>query len=203
MKTLFLRRKVFFAMALSVICYCMLAGGVLAANFADVPANADYAEAVNVLADNGILNGDENGNFNPNNTVTRAEFSAIICRLLGVDDEAKALTQSKFSDVSSSHWAKGYIAKAAELSIVNGNEDGTFKPEDKVTYEQAVAMVVRAMGGAEAANELGGYPNGFLKFAEDAELTVGVQAKIGDLLARADVAIIVYASYCNMSIFYV
>lgn len=196
MKTLFLRRKLFFSIALSMVCYCLLIGGALAANFPDVPESAAYAEAVNVLADNGILNGDENGNFNPNNTVTRAEFSAIICRLLGVEEDAKVLTQSKFSDVSSSHWAKGYIAKAAELGIVNGNEDGTFKPEDKVTFEQAVKMLICAIGFEENAKEAGSYPDGYIKIAEKYGYLQGIDKAIGKAFTRSNVAVLL-ANYIN------
>lgn len=160
-----MKSKSFYAVRVLLCAVCLgalLGGTALAAEFPDVPADASYAKAVAELADKGIITGDENGKFNPNNTITRAETAAIICRLLGVEDEAKALTETSFSDVASSHWAVGYIAKAVELGIINGYGDGNFGPEDKVTYEQVVKMLVCAWGYDNMAEEEGGYPQGYL-----------------------------------------
>lgn len=142
-----------------------------AGTFSDVPEGAAYAEAVEKLAKAGIITGDENGKFNPDNTITRAETAAIMCRLMGVEDEAKALTKSSFSDVSAAHWAVGYIAKAAEMEIINGYGDGNFGPEDKVTYEQVVKMLVCFLGNEDLAKASGGYPDGYLAVAKTAGIT--------------------------------
>lgn len=140
------------------------AGGTI---FQDVPEDASYAEAVATLADLGILQGDNAGNFNPDSTITRAEAAAIICRLLGVEEEANALTDSQFSDVPSNHWSVGYVAKAAELGIIGGYGNGTFGPADPVTQQQVIKMLVCAWGYEKNAASLGGWPEGYVQVAED------------------------------------
>ena len=168
----------------------MLTCPVLAASFPDVSSSADYAEAVEYVSDIGLMVGDDQGNFNPNKTVTRAEMATIICRMLG---ETENLPKSdKFSDVPTSHWANPYVAKAAELGIVNGYGNGKFGPSDTVTYEQMLAMIIRALGGEELAKENGGYPDGYISTAVDHGLVENVSVHRGESLSRENVAIILY-----------
>lgn len=190
MKRAYLNGKFTLLIFVTVICFVVLGTGVFAANFSDVPTNANYADAVNVLVDDGILTGDENGNFNPNNTITRAEFATIICRFLGIEDEAKAMNTSKFTDVTAGHWAKGYIAKASDMGVITGNGDGTFSPEDNVTYEQAVKMLICAVGFEEEATEAGGWPDGYIKVAEDFGYLKDLNKNIGQQITRAEVAVL-------------
>lgn len=126
-----------------------------AASFPDVEETAEYAEAVDYISEIGIMEGDNNGNFNPNNTVTRAEMAAIVCRVLGETDNLTI--SAEFTDVPIEHWANGYISKAAELGIVMGDGIGSFFPADNVTYEQAVTMIIRTVGGEVEAEDEGGY----------------------------------------------
>lgn len=178
----------------------LLVGGLLicsvfaTTSFPDVDENALHAEAVEYLNEIGIMMGDENGNFNPNNTVTRAEMATIICRMLGETGNLTA-DGNIFSDVSDEHWANGYIFQAALLGIVSGYGDGNFGPEDIVTYEQAVTMVVRTLGYENEANSAGGYPDGYLLIAQNLDLLNRIDAKNGTPLDRKSVAIIIYNSY--------
>lgn len=155
---------------LLLVCFWAFGSMTLAASFKDVPESAEYAEAVELLSDYGVLTGDENGNFNPNSTITRAEFATIICRLVGVAEDAKGIKQSSFTDVPASHWAVGYIAKANELGIINGNGDGTFSPESPVTQEQAIKMLVCVLEYEDEANEAGSWPNGYIIVARNLKI---------------------------------
>lgn len=158
--------------------------------FPDVDENADYAEAVKYLKDIGIMRGDDKGNFNPDNAVTRAEMATIICNML---EETENLTVSDtFSDVPATHWANKYIARASELGFISGYGGGKFGPDDTVTYEQAVTMVVGAMNMGELAVAAGGYPDGYVATADEQGFLQGVQAAIGEELDRAVVARILY-----------
>lgn len=174
----------------------LLMGGLLicpafaAASFPDVSGYEEFAEAVEYVNKAGIMVGDNNGNFNPYKTVTRAEMATIVCRMLNVDRDLTTSTQ--FTDVPTGHWANKYVSKAASLGIVNGYGGGKFGPSDDVTYEQAVTMVVRAFGGEPEAKELGNYPDGYLTLANKYSLLEGVSAKKGEPLSRADIAIIIY-----------
>jgi S-layer homology domain. len=161
--------------------------------FPDVLEDADYAYAVNSLVELGVFTGDENGRFNPDNTITRAEFATIMVRLLGEEERAKTVSASNFSDVPASHWANGYIAIAVEYGLVSGYGNGKFGPGDTLTYEQAVAVLVRHMGLGDQAQLQGGWPKGFMAVADDIGiLERTVTTKL--VLTRDIVAVLVYNS---------
>lgn len=188
-----MRLKVRYLLAGALAGAILICPAMAASSFPDVDEYAPYAEAVEYLKERNIMVGDNHGNFNPNKTVTRAEMATIVCRMLG---ETENLTISNtFTDVPNTHWANKYIAKAAELSIVSGYGNGKFGPNDMVTYEQAVTMVVRALGGAEFAADAGGYPNGFMSVAQTYGFVNDVQAEMGEPLSRADIAIILFNCY--------
>lgn len=161
--------------------------------FPDVGGYEEFAEAVAYVNEAGIMVGDEKGNFNPYKTVTRAEMATIICRMLDQTDSLKA--SNDFSDVPTSHWANAYVGKAAELGIVNGYGHGKFGPSDNVTYEQALTMIIRAIGGEDEAIQLGGYPDGFISLAQTYGFTKNLTAEKSEALSRADIAVILYN--CN------
>ena len=159
-------------------------------SFPDVPASAPYAEAVSTLHEYGIINGDNKGNFNPNSSVTRAEAAAIICRLLGMEEEAKQARTTSFTDVPTNHWANGYVAKAAEQGIINGYGNGKFGPSDSVTYVQMVKMLVCAWGYEEDARTAGGWPNGYLSVANSLGIVNTTISDPANAALRADVAVL-------------
>ena len=183
-------------MAAVIIC-SVLIGSTAKANvfehFPDVPYDADYAEVVNTLAELGIVKGDDYGNYNPDSTITRAEFATMMCRLLGVEDEALAIMSSSFSDVPAGHWAVGYVAKAAELGLVSGYGDGRFGPADTLTYEQAVAVIIRAFEYPEELIEsFGGWPYGYITIAMNAGALDNVSGTLSQPIIRISVATIIH-----------
>lgn len=175
----------------------LLIGGLLccpalaASSFPDVPENASYAEAAEYLNEIGIMQGDTNGKFNPDNMVTRAQMAAIICRMY-VETDVSAASNTSFSDVPKTYWASGYIAKASALGVINGRTDGTFGPNDSVTYEQALAMVLRAMGLTNEADSAGGYPDGYIKIADESGFSANLSASKGTALTRWQIAQLLY-----------
>lgn len=162
--------------------------------FSDVPSNASYAEAVNTLADMGILNGDKAGRFNPDKTITRAEAATVICNLMGVSEDAKKIKWSTFSDVPSNYWAVGYIAKANELGIISGYSKTKFGPNDPVTCEQMVKMLVCIRGYRDLAIEEGGWSKGYLKVANDLGITNKFNTEPSEAAQRKIVAQLCYNS---------
>lgn len=176
------------------LCFVLFCGTAFAGTFPDVPDSADYAEAVESLAEMGILRGDSYGYFNPNNTITRAEAATIICRMLGNEEDANRLKTSRFSDVSSSHWAVGYVAKAEELGIIGGYGNGKFGPSDAVTYEQMVKMIICAWGYEDMANRSGGYPTGYLSAAKALGMVVNPPGDTSKPAARKSIAVLIYDS---------
>lgn len=161
-----------------------------ASSFPDVDVQSEYAEAIAYVNEAGIIMGDDKGNFNPNKSVSRAEMVALICRMLGETENLQK--SSDFFDVPTNHWANTYVSKAVEFGIVNGYGNGKFGPDDDVTYEQAVAMIIRAVGGELESQEYGGYPDGYFTVADENGLLQNVSANKGEPLSRANVAVIIY-----------
>lgn len=162
-----------------------------ASAFPDVPETAAYAEAAEYLNEIGIMQGDASGNFNPDKNVTRAQMAAIICRMLG-ETETLPTDGTRFSDVPASYWANGYIVKAAERGIINGYSDGTFGADRTVTYEQAVTMVVRSVNLTDDALISGGYPDGYIKVADEYGYLKDFTVSKGDTMKRKEVALLIY-----------
>lgn len=160
--------------------------------YPDVDDNASYAEAVATLNALGIMIGDENGNFNPDASITRAETAAIVTRMKALSGAASAAGGTNFTDVAADHWAAGYINLAEQSGIINGYGDGTFGPSDPVTFEQVIKMIVAALGRTPEANNKGGYPSGYLIVASQEDITAGVTVTPGAEAPRSAVARLVF-----------
>ena len=125
--------------------------------FADVEGTR-YEEAVELLTKLDIVNGYEDGTFRPEETVTRAEMAQMIVSSLGLKDAAAALKGNTIFADTEGHWANGVINVAVAENIITGYPDGTFKPDQKVNYAEAITMVVKALGYEEA----GVWPNNYV-----------------------------------------
>ncbi len=158
------------------------------ATYSDVAEDSVYYEAVETLTKMGIVNGD-NGEYRPEDGVTRAEMAKLIACIQGYGDTAMGAANTAFTDVPSSHWASGYIANAAGMGIINGYGDGTFGPEDPVLYEQAIKMVMATLGYTPFAEKNGGYPTGYLAAAQRYDVSLAVSnAAVGQEANRGTVA---------------
>ena len=124
----------------------MMAIGASAVDFTD-GEDIVHTEAVNTMAALNIINGKDDGSFDPKATVTRAEMAKMITVALngGVDPVLGTQTTPKFSDIGG-HWAQKYIEYCANLGIINGRGDGTFEPNGIVTGTEAAKMILVAMG---------------------------------------------------------
>lgn len=167
---------------------------IFAADFGDLNKNHKNYDAIIDLVNEKIIKGYPDGNFKPENNITRAEFSALLCRALKLDGEVDRFEKaSVFKDVSKKHWAVGYINLLYSTGIINGVGNGNFKPEDNVTYEQAIKMVVLSLGPNEQeANKLGGYPKGYLTMADNMGLNKNINGKINSPATRSMIAQIIY-----------
>ena len=146
----------------------------------------DYDEAVNTLIALDILKGDENGNLNLEKSITRAEFATLILRVLNIAPTPSSAIQ--FTDVANTHWAHDAIYTCYSLGIINGCGNGTFQPERAVSFEEAVKMVMCALGYEPMALSKGGYPAGYIAAANFADVIKGVSTKA----TRGDIAQLIY-----------
>lgn len=121
-----------------------------AAGFTDVGRFYSWArEAINDLASRGIIGGVSPGKFGPDQNLTRAQFAKILTLALGLTPQE--VTKTRFSDVASGAWYAPSVELAAERGLIGGYADGTFKPDQPVSRQEMVVMVVRAMGLQEEA----------------------------------------------------
>lgn len=166
-----------------------------APSFSDVADTASYAEAVNTLTALGVISGYEDGTFKPEDKITRAEVSTMIVAAINRTADAQGqMGNTKFADMNNEakKWASGYVNVAVSEDIIAGFEDGTFRPDEQVTYAQVVKMLVCAAGYGQYASYLGGWPNGYLSVASDKGITAGVSAGQDEAVTRAQVAQLIY-----------
>lgn len=99
-----------------------------------------YQNAIERLAERGIINGKSKDRFEPDAKMTRAEFAAITVRALGLAPQSRA----QFSDVPLTAWHAGYVGAAYAFGIVKGTGGGKFSPDSTITRQEAAVMVCRA-----------------------------------------------------------
>lgn len=161
-------------------------GMAFAAPIADIK-NEKCEDAVNLLMDLSVVSGYKDGTYRPEKIVTRAEMATLIIKALGLNDYA--VEKSDFSDMAG-HWADPYVAYASSLGFIAGYPDGTFRPNETVTYDEAVTMMVQALG-YKGEYLVGGYPAAFITKAK----TLGLLENIAPTKAganRGDVAILLF-----------
>lgn len=96
--------------------------------------------AMEALAERGIINGKTEDSFEPQSTMTRAEFAAIIVRGLGLTQKSNAV----FTDVTHQDWFYSYVNTAYSYGIIKGVSETQFNPNGTITREEAAVMVTRA-----------------------------------------------------------
>lgn len=115
-----------------------------AVDFDDIEGK-DCEDAVKTLASLGVVNGRPGGVFEPEDTITKAELAKILVYTLGCEDLVTEGARSNFSDCVG-HWAESIIAFATGQQIVIGDGTGRFMPDKLLSYDEAITMVVRALG---------------------------------------------------------
>ncbi|MBQ3425765.1 MAG: S-layer homology domain-containing protein [Clostridia bacterium] len=165
-----------------------------AVTFPDVDANASYVNAVDTLVALKIVEGDDNGLFNPDNNVTRAEFTKMAVGALNETAAAQAQSVSQFKDAANTsvHWAAGFVAQGVADGFINGMDDETFAPDAQVTYAQACKMLVAAIGYTSYAEAAGGWPTGYVSQASSLDITKGVSGTNDKALTRSECAVMIY-----------
>ena len=116
-------------------------GNLIADNgFSDVSDGQWHNKAISTMAKLGIVKGRRADNFDPDASITRAEFAAICARF-----NTKPVENSgSFSDISG-HWAENEIERAAAFGWISGYPDGTFHPDARITRAEAMTMINRVL----------------------------------------------------------
>lgn len=185
----------------SIALCVLLVLSILAAAFANVfaaePSTMPKEEdIINIVGALEIMNGDENGNLNLEKNVTRAEFIKMaLCTSTLKSSVNVGSTSSLFSDVRASHWAIGYVSVGVKNGFIKGYLDGTFRPDNHVTLEEAATVMLRIMGYSEL--DSGKYPETQLAKYEELDMNNAISAKRGDTLTRRECMYLMYNALCS------
>jgi rare lipoprotein A len=170
--------------------------------FSDVPEGHNNFLAIDWLKQNQVVDGYIDGSFQPNKEVNRAEGLKMIFKCLEIDTELESEPES-FPDVPDESWFAKYVKKAQELSVVNGYEDGYFRPENKINRVEALKIIFELTGDELVEPEEDPYADTpkdswFAKYAlkakEKTVLDMNLDGNVHpeDNLTRGDIAEMIY-----------
>ncbi len=179
----------FLAVVVAVLMLAVAAVTV-SASFPDVKENYKHAAAIETLSQLGIIGGYEDGTFRPDNNVERDEMAKLVYVLYTTFSDA-GKGSVKFDDVTADNWAVGYISWCSAKSIVGGYGDGTFRPDNNVTYDEALKMVCCVLGYTDFDSDL--WPTDVRQKAlRELKLGENIEANGSDYLTRGQVAQLLY-----------
>ena len=159
--------------------------GSSAASYADVTSE-NNVEAIEVLEAVGIMIGDENGDFNPDQNVTRNEMAVIMSNLMAYNVATYSGT-SPFTDVPS--WAEPYVAACWTNGITAGTSDTTYGGDQTVTTAQAALMIMKALGYFQYGSDFGSdWQLATVSQGNKIDLFVDVNSGVKEAMTRNDVA---------------
>jgi len=133
---------------------------LLAATLLAIPAQAAFSDvgethpnydAIQFMQDSGVVEGYQDGTYQPDKTINRAEFTKIVMEAVY---PGQAVVDSCFDDVIQKDWFSDYICNAKVKGIVGGYEDGTFKPNDEINFVEASQIINVAYGYAPPIEQI-------------------------------------------------
>ena len=165
---------------------------VSAAVFPDV-SGMSCESAVTVLTGLRVINGYEDGTYRPDRIVSRAEMAKLIVAIMGKTSLATS-TNPSFSDMETAAWSIPYVEYAASKGIINGYGDGRYGPSNPVKYNEALKMIVCALGYTAECSEIssGTYPEVYVNKAGELGITKGLSFEGENGANRGDIAIMLY-----------
>jgi len=161
-----------------------------ATTFSDVASNDPYAPAIQWAKAQGVLQGYPDGTFKPNNVVNRAEFLKIV---LGAKGTKMSDTGGKsgFNDVDENGWYAPYVRYAKAQGIIQGYPDETFRPNQAVSFAEALKMAYAALGVA-TPDASGEWYQRYLQHAKSNGILFSNNVDVGSGMTRKDVVWIVW-----------
>lgn len=177
---------------ISIILALVLAVGAIPMSAAAATNTTSLETIENIVGALGIIAGDENGNLNLNEYVTRAQFAKIVVSASNYKDTAENnSTSSMFKDLPYTHWSASYVKIAADNGWVYGYLDGSFRPDNTITLQETVSVVLKLLGYT-SADYSGAYPEGALLFYDTLGLSKNITAKGTGKMTRLDCMYLIY-----------
>ena len=154
-------------------------------------------EAIQFMAEKGIIEGYDDGNYLPNKQITRAEFAALIVRLLQFNHNSESL-DIPFEDINKDAWYYDVIKIAYELGLITGQSSNTFNPKATITREEMALVIIRAIEKTSKLEQISDLEakEALLPFKDASgtsqwsEISFGKAVKLGLLNGRSDVDLV-------------
>ena len=169
-----------------IILTLSLFGGLFVTNIAAKSNRTDYTEAFEVLSRLGIIEVSGINDFDAEEKITRLQFAEYLARTLNIDTKEKKVY---FADIGITHSSANIITALVDNGIINGYGDGCFYPDDYLKLTEAYNMIIRALGYGKWAENMGGYPAGYIKAAEQLDIDL---LSSGSELTNADALLLLH-----------
>lgn len=155
-------------------------------------AAADQTTVQQAIRALGVIVGDESGNLNLSGTTTRAQFAKMmIAASTNQDTVSQTASVSPFKDVRSTDWAAGYIQAAVAAGWLTGYVDGTYRPSNSITLEEAATAVLKMLGYT-TSDFSGSFPEAQLAKCKGLGLDENISKTRGQALSRQDCMYLFY-----------
>lgn len=156
----------------------------VSAAFWDVSSDASYAKALEEVSSLGIIQGNGDGSFSPDENVTREQFAAMIVKAAGLKKKAQDLSGSSiFIDVDPYSWSTGYINAAVSKGYITGMSDNRFYPQNNITFAEACTILVKALNYTDS-DLTGTWPKNYIEKAKTLGVASGINLGTSDSLPR-------------------
>ena len=167
----------------------LLAGSLPAALAADSVSESVVEQ---VIRSTGIMVGDTSGNMHLDQSVTCAEYAKMLVAASSYKDKVAGTSNvSPFKDVPYTHWAAGYVKTAVQQGWLTGYLDGSYKPDQTVTLEEAATGCLKLLGYT-TEDFSGSYPYAQLALYQSLGLDTGVTASQGTTMTRRNMMYLFY-----------
>lgn len=153
----------------SILVVALSSTAVFAAGVPEDVAGTDCEKAVEKLMEEGVITGDIDGMYHPEQNLSRAQISVMIARAIDptvAEDQNAAAAGLKFSDMEGYDWAAGAVGLMAERGFAKGYPDGTFKPGNDVSVAELITFVMRAAGYDDEALQGDEWPYNYINEAK-------------------------------------
>lgn len=186
-----MKKILIFLLTLS-LCLSFVTVGVAAAT---VDKTDQSAAVLNMM---GAIEGDGSGTLGLSGTLTRAQFCKIAVVVMGLSNKVGQYAEyTIFPDVLSTDWEAGYVNLSVRYAgILSGYPDGTFGPDEVVTYGQAVTVMMRMLGYTDTDVSLK-WPDGYIEKAAEIGLSEGISLSGSTVITKGEVAVL-FVNLLNM-----
>lgn len=151
--------------------------------FNDVNSDNIFYNDISAASSHGIINGMNDGNFYPENKITREEIMLIISRCIDSSDE----TIPDFKDIDKNYKYLQNLSMAVASGIISGYSDGTFKPKNNATRAESAVMIVRLLKAENSANaeKIKAFSRKYIRNDMD-DISININSSVGRALEEAE-----------------